>query len=121
MMLAVNPLTSVSMCPSVNALTPGSRSSDEILVKNAQNLLQIILQGVRAAETACIKGLRQPEPNSDGAEAAALCFQWKQNLIIHRAQQYSHPETDDLGLRKTALHPAAPSLAPPIKVQDTFK
>lgn len=40
---------------SVNAVTPGCKSSDEILVKNAQNLLQTVLRGVRAAETACIK------------------------------------------------------------------
>ncbi|KAG5831416.1 hypothetical protein ANANG_G00303500 [Anguilla anguilla] len=113
-----NQLTIIS---SVNALTPGSKSSDEILVKNAQNLLLIILQGVQAAETACIKGLRQPEPNSDGAEAAALCLQWRRNLQIHRAQQNSNPDTDDLGLRKTSLHPPAPSLAPPIQIQGTLK
>lgn len=35
---------------SVNAVTPGCKSSDEILVKNAQNLLQTVIQGVRAAE-----------------------------------------------------------------------
>uniref|UniRef100_A0A3B4DMJ1 Uncharacterized protein n=1 Tax=Pygocentrus nattereri TaxID=42514 RepID=A0A3B4DMJ1_PYGNA len=47
-----NQLTIIS---SVNAVTPGCKSSDEILVKNAQNLLQTVIQGVRAAETACIK------------------------------------------------------------------
>ncbi|XP_061084133.1 vinculin [Conger conger] len=113
-----NQLTIIS---SVNALTPCSKSSDEILVKNAQNLLQIILQGVQAAETACIKGLRQPKPNSDGAEAAALCFQWRKSLQIHRAEQNSNLDTDDLGLRKTSLHPSAPSLAPPIQIQQTLK
>lgn len=39
---------------SVNAVTPGCKSSDEILVKNAQNLLKTVLRGVYAAETACI-------------------------------------------------------------------
>lgn len=39
---------------SVNAVTPGCKSSDEILVKNAQNLLQTVLRGVHAAETACM-------------------------------------------------------------------
>lgn len=38
----------------MNAVTPGCKSSDEILVKNAQNLLQTVLRGVHAAETACI-------------------------------------------------------------------
>lgn len=67
------------------------------------------------------QGLKQPEPNSDGAEATALCFQWKRNLEIHRAQQTSNPETDELGLRKTSSHPVAPSLAPPVNVQDGYK
>ncbi|AWP14171.1 Vinculin domain containing protein [Scophthalmus maximus] len=111
----------LNIISSVNAVTPGSKSSDEILVKNAQNLLQTVLRGVRAAETACITGLKQPEPNSDGAEATALCFQWKRNLEIHRAQQTSNPETDELGLRKTSSHPVAPSLAPPVNVQDGYK
>uniref|UniRef100_A0A3Q2VC81 Uncharacterized LOC102298677 n=1 Tax=Haplochromis burtoni TaxID=8153 RepID=A0A3Q2VC81_HAPBU len=106
----------LSIISSVNAVTPGCKSSDEILVKNAQNLLQTVLRGVRAAETACIKGLKQPEPNSDGAEATALCFQWKRNLEIHRAQQTSNPDTDELGLRKTSAHPLAPSLAPQVNV-----
>uniref|UniRef100_A0A3B4YIT3 Uncharacterized protein n=1 Tax=Seriola lalandi dorsalis TaxID=1841481 RepID=A0A3B4YIT3_SERLL len=111
----------LSIISSVNAVTPGCKSSDEILVKNAQNLLQTLLRGVHAAETACITGLKQPEPNSDGAEATALCFQWKRNLEIHRAQQTSNPETDELGLRKTSSHPVAPSLAPSVTVQDGYK
>ncbi|CAK6951684.1 uncharacterized protein LOC122884554 isoform X1 [Scomber scombrus] len=105
----------LNIISSVNAITPGCKSSDEILVKNAQNLLQTVLRGVHAAETACIAGLKQPEPNSDGVEATALCFQWRRNLEIHRAQQTSNPETDELGLRKTACHPLAPSLAPPLQ------
>ncbi|XP_051285265.1 uncharacterized protein LOC127379550 [Dicentrarchus labrax] len=109
----------LSIISSVNAVTPGCKSSDEILVKNAQNLLQTVLRGVHAAETACMTGLKQPEPNSDGAEATALCFQWRRKLEIHRAQQTSNPETDDLGLRKTSSHPVAPSLAPPVNVTTT--
>ncbi|XP_042289652.1 uncharacterized protein LOC121911841 isoform X1 [Thunnus maccoyii] len=105
----------LNIISSVNAVTPGCKSSDEILVKNTQNLLQTVLRGVHAAETACITGLKQPEPNSDGAEATALCFQWKRKLEIHRAQQTSNPETDELGLRKTSSHPVAPSLAPPLQ------
>ncbi|GAA6107777.1 uncharacterized protein LOC124401258 [Tachysurus ichikawai] len=113
-----NQLTIIS---SVNAVTPACKSSDEILVKNAQNLLQTVIQGVRAAETACIKGLRQPEPNSDAAKAASLCIQWKKNLLIHRTQEQLNPETDDLGLRKTSQQHATPSLAPPISVLERYK
>ncbi|XP_049456291.1 uncharacterized protein LOC125903418 isoform X2 [Epinephelus fuscoguttatus] len=104
----------LNIISSVNAVTPGCKSSDEILVKNTQNLLQTVLRGVHAAETACITGLKQPEPNSDGEEATALCFQWRRKLEIHRAQQTSNLETDELGLRKTSSHPVAPSLAPPV-------
>ncbi|XP_035982783.1 uncharacterized protein LOC118557250 [Fundulus heteroclitus] len=111
----------LSIISSVNAVTPGCKSSDEILVKNAENLLQTVLRGVHAAETACITGLKQPEPNSDGAEATALCFEWKKNLELYRAQQTTNPETDDLGLRKTSLHTSAPSLAPQVNVKTTFK
>ncbi|XP_041645245.1 uncharacterized protein LOC121510926 [Cheilinus undulatus] len=109
----------LNIISSVNAVTPGCKSSDEILVKNAQNLLQTVLRGVHAAETACITGLKQPEPNSDGAEATALCFQWRRKLEIHRAQQTSNPETDELGLRKTSSHPVPPSLAPSVNVTNT--
>ncbi|XP_073729623.1 vinculin-like [Misgurnus anguillicaudatus] len=106
---------------SVNAVTPGCKSSDEILVKNAQNLLQTVIQGVRAAEAACIRGLKQPEPNSEAAKAAAFCFQWKQSLLIHRAQEQLNPETDDLGLRRISQNSTVPSLAPSINVLDKYK
>ncbi|XP_056902986.1 uncharacterized protein LOC130533516 isoform X2 [Takifugu flavidus] len=109
----------LSIISSVNAVTTGCKSSDEILVKNAQNLLQTVLRGVRAAETACMTGLKQPEPNSDGAEATALCFQWRRKLEIHRAQETTNPDTDELGLRKTSAHPVAPSLAPSFLVPTT--
>ncbi|MED6287431.1 hypothetical protein CHARACLAT_016318 [Characodon lateralis] len=111
----------LNIISSVNAVTPGCKSSDEILVKNAQNLLQTLLRAVHAAETACITGLKQPEPNSDAAEATALCFQWKKNLEIYRAQQTTNLETDDLGLRKTSSYTLAPSLAPQVNVKATFK
>ncbi|XP_048864767.1 uncharacterized protein LOC125739076 isoform X4 [Brienomyrus brachyistius] len=103
-----NQLTIIS---SVNAATASCKSSNEILVKNAQSLLHVILRGIRAAETACIKGLKQPDPDSDGAEAAVLCLQWRRNLLTHRAQQNSCLETDELGLRKTSQYLPGPSLA----------
>lgn len=64
------------------------------------------------------QGLRQPEPGTNAARAAALCFQWKKNLLIHRALEIANPETDDLGLRKTSAHSAEPSLAPPVYILD---
>ncbi|KAM9809341.1 uncharacterized protein ACBT44_012642 [Syngnathus typhle] len=105
----------LSILSSVNSVTPGCKSSDEILVKNTQNLLHTVLKGVHAAETSCITGLKQPEPNSDGAEATALCFQWKKNLQIHRAQQTSNLKTDELGLRRISSQSVVPSLASPVQ------
>lgn len=68
-----------------------------------------------------LQGLKQPEPNSEAAKAAAFCFQWKKSLLIHRAQEQLNPETDDLGLRRTSQHSAAPSLAPPLNVLENYK
>nr|XP_023678343.1 uncharacterized protein LOC111849574 isoform X1 [Paramormyrops kingsleyae] len=112
-----NQLTIIS---SVNAATASCKSSNEILVKNAQSLLHVILRGIRAAEAACIKGLKQPDPDSDGAEAAVLCLQWRRNLLIHRAQQNSCLETDELGLRKTSQYLPGPSLAAPVYMKEAF-
>ncbi|RXM98994.1 Catenin alpha-1 [Acipenser ruthenus] len=109
----------LNIISSVKAATPGNKSSDEILVKNAQNLMQIVLKSIKAAETACIKGLRQPPPNTDEAQAAALCIQWKKMLQRHRVREALNPEMDDLGLRKTRLSQATPSLAPVIKIPDS--
>ncbi|XP_062851915.1 vinculin-like [Trichomycterus rosablanca] len=113
-----NQLTILS---SVNAVTPMCKSSDEILVKNAQSLLQTVIQVIQAVETACIKGIRQPEHNSEAAKAASLCIDWKKKLLIHRAQEQMNTETDNLGLRKTSLHLAAPSLTLPISVLKGYK
>ncbi|XP_066552796.1 uncharacterized protein LOC136718903 isoform X2 [Amia ocellicauda] len=106
----------LTIIASVKAGTVGSRASDEVLVTNAQNLLQIVLQGTRAAEAAAVKGLKQPWPDSDEAAAANLCLQWRRRLQIQLAQQAANPHTDELGLRKTSRQPPAHSLALPIQM-----
>ncbi|CAG09477.1 unnamed protein product, partial [Tetraodon nigroviridis] len=80
---------------------------DQILT--ISNQLSIISR----SESDLREGLKQPEPESDGAEATAVCFQWRRKLEVHRAQESTNPDTDELGLRKTSSHPVAPSLAPP--------
>ncbi|XP_043916117.1 uncharacterized protein LOC122792394 [Protopterus annectens] len=112
-----NQLTIIS---SVKASTPCDRSADEVLVKNAQNLMQTILHTIQAAEAACIKGLRQPPPNTDEAEAVTLCIQWKKKLLKHRAQEATNPETDELGLRKISAGKIVPTLASIFKVPDSL-
>ncbi|NWI70515.1 VINC protein, partial [Todus mexicanus] len=93
----------------VKAVTAESRASSELLVSNAQNLLQAVLHVLQAAEAACVKGLRQPPPGSEDEEVAAFCAQWRKNLWWHRAREALNPDRDELGLRKTRAR-AEPSL-----------
>ncbi|KYO22277.1 hypothetical protein Y1Q_0002887 [Alligator mississippiensis] len=59
----------LSILARVKAAIAGSRCSAELLVNNAQNLIQAVLQLLKAAEAACIKGLRQPSPDSEEGES----------------------------------------------------
>ncbi|KAF1466256.1 hypothetical protein FQV17_0005998, partial [Megadyptes antipodes antipodes] len=85
----------------VKAVTAESKSSSELLVSNAQNLIQAVLHVLKAAEAACIKGLRQPPPDSEEEAAAAFCLRWRKNLLWHRAKESLNSDRDELGLRKT--------------------
>nr|XP_042708697.1 uncharacterized protein LOC101933606 isoform X3 [Chrysemys picta bellii] len=85
----------------VKAATAGSRCSAELLVNNAQNLFQVVLQSLKAAEAACVKGLRKPDPDSEAAEAAAFCIRWKKKLLWHRVKAALNPDRDEFGLRRT--------------------
>ncbi|NXF37267.1 VINC protein, partial [Nyctibius bracteatus] len=94
----------------VKAVTAESKSSSELLVSNARNLIQAVLHVLRAAEAACVKGLRQPLPGSEEEEeVAAFCTQWRQNLLWHRAKETQNSARDELGLRKTRAR-AEPTL-----------
>ncbi|XP_053240005.1 uncharacterized protein LOC128411592 [Podarcis raffonei] len=90
----------LSIVSRVNASTGKSRSSAEHLVRNAQNLIQVALQMLKAAEVACVKGLRQPAPNSEEANVAAFCSRWRKSLWWHRAKEALNSDRDELGLRK---------------------
>ncbi|XP_028580747.2 uncharacterized protein LOC114594788 [Podarcis muralis] len=90
----------LSIVSRVNASTGKSRSSAEHLVSNAQNLIQVALQMLKAAEVACVKGLRQPAPNSEEANVAAFCSRWRKSLWWHRAKEALNSDRDELGLRK---------------------
>ncbi|XP_051775207.1 uncharacterized protein LOC127525927 [Erpetoichthys calabaricus] len=111
-----NTASQLNIISRVNAATPACSSSYEIIVKNAQNMIKTVLQSLNAVETACIKGLKQPHPNTDEAKAASLCIQWKRKLHHHRAKEISNPETDELGLRKINLGKTMPSIATTIKM-----
>ncbi|XP_068932062.1 uncharacterized protein [Petaurus breviceps papuanus] len=91
----------LNIISSVKSALASSKSSEELLVNNAQNLLQGVLQTLKAAEAACLRGLREPILDADELEAAAFCLQWKRELIKHRSQEASNADRDESGLRKT--------------------
>ncbi|XP_036728283.1 vinculin-like [Balaenoptera musculus] len=87
---------------SVKASLARSKSSEELLVENAQQLLRAVSKTVRAAEAASLRGLRQPSPDPEELEVAAFCMQWRRKLRRHRLQETSDLDRDELGLRKTS-------------------
>ncbi|XP_060165850.1 uncharacterized protein [Globicephala melas] len=86
----------------VKASLARSKSSEELLVENAQRLLRAASKTVRAAEAASLRGLRQPSPDPEELEVAAFCLQWRRKLRRHRLQETSDLDCDELGLRKTS-------------------
>ncbi|XP_034350582.2 uncharacterized protein LOC117703216 [Arvicanthis niloticus] len=92
----------LSIISSVKASLMRSKSSEELLVDNAQRLLQAVSKTVRAVEAACLRGLRWPSSDPEELEVAAFCTQWKRKLLRHRLQETSNEDCDELGLRKTS-------------------
>ncbi|XP_053793861.1 uncharacterized protein LOC128785380 isoform X2 [Vidua chalybeata] len=94
----------------VKAVTGESKASSELLLSNVQNLIQAVQHVLRAAEAACVKGLRQPPADPEEEEVAAFCQQWRKNLTQHRAKEALNSDRDELGLRKTQGAKAEPTL-----------
>jgi len=110
--------TQLKILSSVKAATPSDISADAMLVKNAQNLMQAVLKTLKAAEAACVKGLRPPEndASADHTEVADLVFQWKKNLKRQRAIEALTASRDELGLRRREKHLSTPSLVDIVNV-----
>ncbi|XP_052037647.1 uncharacterized protein LOC127684915 [Apodemus sylvaticus] len=100
----------LSIISSVKASLTRSKSSEELLVDNAQRLLQAVSKTVRAVEAACLRGLRWLSSDPEELEVAAFCTQWKRKLLQHRLQEASNKDCDELGLRKTSTR-KLPALA----------
>ncbi|CAH6787898.1 Vinac1 [Phodopus roborovskii] len=92
----------LSIISSVKASLERSKASEELLVDNAQRLLQAVSKTVQAAEAACLRGLRWLSSDPEELEVATLCTQWKRKLLQHRLQEASNEDCDELGLRKTS-------------------
>nr|XP_035127858.2 uncharacterized protein LOC118147244 isoform X2 [Callithrix jacchus] len=95
---------------SVKASLARSKSSEELLVENAQQLLQAVFKTMRATEAASLRGLREPSPDPEELEVIAFCLQWRRKLLRHRLQETSNMDCDELGLRKTSTK-TPPTLA----------
>ncbi|XP_053056897.1 uncharacterized protein LOC106975994 isoform X2 [Acinonyx jubatus] len=87
---------------SVKASLARSRSSEELLLENAQQLLRAVSKTVRTTEAASLRGLRQPSSDPEELEVAAFCVQWRRKLLRHRLRETSNLDYDELGLRKTS-------------------
>ncbi|KAM9721993.1 LOW QUALITY PROTEIN: uncharacterized protein ACBT57_018809 [Dama dama] len=83
---------------SVEASLTRSKSSEELLVENAQQLLCAVSKPVRATEA----GFRQTSPDPEEPEVAAFCVQWRRKLLRHRLQETSNLVCDELILQKTS-------------------
>ncbi|NXN57539.1 VINC protein, partial [Rynchops niger] len=106
----------LSIVARVKAVTAASKSSSELLVSNAQNLIQAVLHVLKAAEAACIKGLQKPPSDSEEEEVAAFCTHWRKTLLWHRAKESLNSDRDELGLRKTQTR-AEPTLTAMVQEQ----
>ncbi|XP_075419245.1 uncharacterized protein LOC142461329 [Tenrec ecaudatus] len=95
---------------SVKASLARSKSSEELLLGNAQQLLRVVTEAGRAAEAASLRGLRTPSPDPEEVEVAAVCMQWRRRLRRHRRVAASNLDRGDGGLRKTGAN-TAPTLS----------
>eukprot|EP00057_Strongylocentrotus_purpuratus_P025553 XP_011680027.1 PREDICTED: uncharacterized protein LOC100893949 [Strongylocentrotus purpuratus] len=108
--------TQLDIIASVKASTPDDLTSNAALVKNAENLMTAVVRTLKAAEVACVKGLRSVENEDqshdpEAQEAKALTMQWQRKLHRHRLIEASTEDTNHLGLRKIKKNISAPSLS----------
>jgi hypothetical protein len=102
--------TQLRILASVKASTPADSSADVMLVKNAENLMQAVIKTVKAAEAACIKGLKVPEDKAE-KEAVDMILNWKHRLYHQRTLETIRAPRGARGLRKlNRSHISTPSL-----------
>ncbi|XP_064630098.1 uncharacterized protein LOC135488988 isoform X2 [Lineus longissimus] len=104
--------TQLSIIASVKAATPEDTTADKVLVKNAENLMKAVMNTLKAAEAASVKGLRHPpKDEADDAELIVLAIQWKRKLMQHRQTEAMNENWDELGLRIINTTNLAPAMA----------
>ncbi|XP_033125020.1 uncharacterized protein LOC117123272 isoform X2 [Anneissia japonica] len=108
--------TQLNIISSVKQATPDDVSANATLSNNAENLMQAVMSTLKAAEGACVKGLKpELEGSKEEAEAKALAMQWKRKLHRYRMIEASSTDTDAFGLRRIRKHISAPTLTEILK------
>ncbi|XP_019518412.1 PREDICTED: vinculin-like [Hipposideros armiger] len=97
---------------SVKASMARSKSSEELLVGNAQQVLHAVGKTMRAAEAASLRGLRHRYPDPEELDVAALCMRWRRKLLQRRLRETPNLDGGELGLRKTSADDAPSAQAP---------
>ncbi|OWF53522.1 uncharacterized protein LOC110446295 isoform X2 [Mizuhopecten yessoensis] len=97
--------TQLSIISSVQMASPEDKNADKILIQNAQNLMKVVTQTIKAAETVCVKGLVMPEDGSeDDISAVILATQWRRKFVRHLQREADEAPKDTLGLRRIEEH-----------------
>ncbi|XP_033755819.1 catenin alpha-like [Pecten maximus] len=97
--------TQLSIISSVQMASPEDNNADKILIQNAKNLMKVVTQTIKAAETVCVKGLVMPEDGSeDDISAIILATQWRRKFVRHLQREADEAKKDTLGLRRIEEH-----------------
>jgi hypothetical protein len=112
----VIPTTSkqLSIIAKVKAATPSDKSAELMLGKNAENLMKVVVESIKAAESACVKGLKVPEDDEE-KDAVDLILGWKRKLDQHRYLETLYAPRTTRGLREVGKVKSDPSLADLVK------
>ncbi|XP_069113867.1 uncharacterized protein [Argopecten irradians] len=97
--------TQLNIISTVQMASPGDNNAAKILIQNAQNLMKVVTQTIRSAETVCVKGLMMPENGSeDDISAVILATQWRRKFVRHLQREADEAQKDTLGLRRIEEH-----------------
>ncbi|KAK3597757.1 hypothetical protein CHS0354_006116 [Potamilus streckersoni] len=94
-------LQQLKIISTLQMATANANIADQILVKNSQNLMKVILRTVRAAEAVCVKGLNPPSKEEpDETSVIVLATKWRQKCFQHREEEMKTAVDDELGLKR---------------------
>jgi hypothetical protein len=107
----------LNIIASVKEANPDDINADIMLTKNAQNLMDAVIQMIQAAEAAYVKGLKPPDDSEDN-QASQLAIEWKKNLYYKRTLESMNAQLGAKGLRR--LNKLRYSVVEPIPQLETI-